>query len=207
MSVETDWRLNGQENYLGGRAFQLRRFPPGDGAWDHEHCAFCWQRISAHPGDEQEGYASLDGKWWVCRACFFEFSQRLGLRLFDPAHFAGEALSQIIAVENACPGEYPGLHLTGEVIALCQSLEGVALAGEQLRVVPYIVYRYPRAAAQMALPEWGLVTPPEALAERLTQMEGSATIAAALDRAGEAWQVDRGLLRLCVSIQAERGQG
>ena len=35
-----------------------------EGAWDHEHCVFCWENIdSEHPG-----FASDEE--WVCESCF-----------------------------------------------------------------------------------------------------------------------------------------
>jgi hypothetical protein len=37
-------------------------------AWDHEHCMLCWQTISEHPSDQQEGYT--DGKLWLCVDCY-----------------------------------------------------------------------------------------------------------------------------------------
>lgn len=205
--MEADWRLNGQEAWLRGRSFLRRRYPEPDGMWDHSHCVFCWQRISTYPEDEGEAYASLDGRWWICCACFREFSGPLELRPFDPARFRAARLSEAIAFENACPPEYPGLHLTGEVIALCRSLDGAALAPERLRITPHIVYLYPRAARSTALPERALSTPPEALAECLEGLERDAAVAAAMDRACGAWKVERGLLRVCVSIQAGDGAG
>ncbi len=36
--------------------------------WNHEHCAFCWQRISALEGDESIGYLS-EGEW-ICETCY-----------------------------------------------------------------------------------------------------------------------------------------
>jgi hypothetical protein len=49
--------------------------------WDHEHCALCWQRISALEGDEPTGYSS-EGEW-ICGTCYQRyikqgFGQKLG---------------------------------------------------------------------------------------------------------------------------------
>ena len=41
------------------------------GGWDHDHCALCWVKISAHPGDEPSGFT--DGNDWVCRDCFSRY--------------------------------------------------------------------------------------------------------------------------------------
>lgn len=40
-------------------------------AWDHEHCALCWQKISKYPGDQQEGY--FDGEDWLCIDCYNKY--------------------------------------------------------------------------------------------------------------------------------------
>ena len=36
-------------------------------AWDHEHCALCWQKISEYRTDQQEGYT--DDENWLCVEC------------------------------------------------------------------------------------------------------------------------------------------
>jgi len=38
-----------------------------EAAWDHEHCALCWQKISENPLYQQEGYT--DGDNWLCIDC------------------------------------------------------------------------------------------------------------------------------------------
>ncbi|UCD73827.1 MAG: hypothetical protein JSV91_08505 [Phycisphaerales bacterium] len=43
--------------------------PVARGAWDHEHCAICWETISEVEGAQHEGYANKHGDW-VCIACF-----------------------------------------------------------------------------------------------------------------------------------------
>lgn len=46
MVDKNDWRLNGQEEYLFGETLYFRK-------WDmsninsHEHCIFCWEKISS----------------------------------------------------------------------------------------------------------------------------------------------------------------
>ena len=36
-------------------------------AWDHEHCALCWQKISEYTTDQHEGYT--DGEKWLRMDC------------------------------------------------------------------------------------------------------------------------------------------
>jgi hypothetical protein len=42
-----------------------------DTAWDHEHCALCWQTISEYPSDQPEGYT--DGDNWLCLECHHKY--------------------------------------------------------------------------------------------------------------------------------------
>lgn len=70
--------LDAVEVSLGGAAQLLRPLQvEEDGGntdslvqkgWDHEHCALCWQRISAYAGDQATGYSSDDE--WICEACY-----------------------------------------------------------------------------------------------------------------------------------------
>jgi hypothetical protein len=77
-SNEADWRLAGQERYLTGAVFQLRRYSPPSADWDHDHCEFCWVKFSSPPnnGEIDEGYVTSDGKHWVCQGCFRDFRER-----------------------------------------------------------------------------------------------------------------------------------
>lgn len=40
-------------------------------AWDHEHCALCWQTISEYPTHQKEGYT--DGENWLCIECYDKY--------------------------------------------------------------------------------------------------------------------------------------
>jgi len=52
--------------------------------WDHEHCALCWQRISALESDDPIGYYS-EGEW-ICQACYQRYiSSGFGSILGDQA--------------------------------------------------------------------------------------------------------------------------
>jgi hypothetical protein len=38
---DPDWRLQGQEKYLGGVTLVRRRWQQQRPDWDHDHCEFC----------------------------------------------------------------------------------------------------------------------------------------------------------------------
>jgi len=66
-------RGDGQGSF--GRRLLPGEIPPSDaevvnGAWDHEHCGLCWQKISAE-GNPGAGYT--DGMGWLCTACFDQY--------------------------------------------------------------------------------------------------------------------------------------
>ncbi len=49
--------------------------------WEHEHCFLCWETISAHEENSNEGYTN--GKDWLCETCYVTyivsgFSKKLG---------------------------------------------------------------------------------------------------------------------------------
>ena len=69
-----DWRLNGQETYLKGKRFQYVSWFSGNPTWDHDHCEFCYAKISNKEGDINEAYEADDGKYWICPKCFEDFS-------------------------------------------------------------------------------------------------------------------------------------
>jgi rubrerythrin len=75
MEKEHDWRVNNQERYLKGKAFVKKRYTAASPIWDHDHCAFCWTKLTENeePGTIQEGYATEDNKDWVCPQCFADF--------------------------------------------------------------------------------------------------------------------------------------
>ena len=79
MIEKEDWRLQDQQRYLTGAILFWQAWgPPKDRPeWDHDHCAFCWQKFM--DGDDaevqKEGYATEDGRYWVCKRCFEDFSE------------------------------------------------------------------------------------------------------------------------------------
>lgn len=72
-----DWRLRGQEEYMQGRQFTYKKFVGNGGSNEHEHCEFCWHKFMEYPEGmkdcSNEGYCSMDGKYWVCEECFKDF--------------------------------------------------------------------------------------------------------------------------------------
>lgn len=80
MSQDGDWRLVGQERYLTGARLRWARYQQPKPHWDHDHCAFCMQKIMEgnHPDTIQEAYVTEDGRHWVCPVCVGDFRQRFG---------------------------------------------------------------------------------------------------------------------------------
>lgn len=72
-----DWRLNGQEKYLAGIFLKYISFSErSNKSNDHEHCAFCWEKISEYPDTLQEGYCTKDEYHWICKTCFADFKDK-----------------------------------------------------------------------------------------------------------------------------------
>src|SRR5262245_40021772 len=62
--LEFDWRLSwGKEGRLRGAVFAWEEYSAPSEAWDHDHCAFCWQKFMEedHPGVERFGYVTQRG--------------------------------------------------------------------------------------------------------------------------------------------------
>lgn len=75
-----DWRLAVQHDYLKGLAWSWKRYRKPRPEWDHDHCEFCWAKFM-EPGTAEmlnEGYASSDDYYWVCRPCFDDFREMFG---------------------------------------------------------------------------------------------------------------------------------
>jgi hypothetical protein len=77
---DTDWRLNGQEEYLFGVVLIRRgyRRNASNPEWDHDHCEFCSAKFMAEdvPDVLHEGYSTEDEYRWVCNDCFCAFRER-----------------------------------------------------------------------------------------------------------------------------------
>ena len=70
MMDRNDWRLENPSTKFLGALLQRAVFKQHSATWDHEHCAFCWQKIAEQhiPDSVQEGYTLGDD--WVCPQCF-----------------------------------------------------------------------------------------------------------------------------------------
>ena len=84
--VEDDWRLDTYDGYLDGATFSLEKFI-STATNDHEHCVFCWQKITDLPieGSDPDGYCTVWAKTgqtqWVCKECFEEFKKKFNFKV------------------------------------------------------------------------------------------------------------------------------
>lgn len=69
---EDDWRISGQNRFLEKAVLEWRQYSPPSAQWDHDHCEFCWSKLSLSGSPESllEGYATEDGKHWICKNLF-----------------------------------------------------------------------------------------------------------------------------------------
>jgi hypothetical protein len=71
-----DWRLQGQERFLKGKALQWKKYAPSRDGWEHDHCEFCSAKFSVTATDAlREGYVTLDNYHWICPSCFADFRE------------------------------------------------------------------------------------------------------------------------------------
>ena len=68
--MNDDWRLTNQMNYLFQKKLKKGLFQPYREGWEHEHCAFCSEKIDKSMG---ETYSTEDGYHWICAECFNDF--------------------------------------------------------------------------------------------------------------------------------------
>ncbi|MGE5423030.1 MAG: hypothetical protein ACM3QW_07185 [Ignavibacteriales bacterium] len=80
MVDESDWRLQGQEEYLTGVRLTLKKWTSKNPKWDHDHCAFCWAKLSDLdiPDSQDEGYTTENDYHWICKECFLDFNEMFG---------------------------------------------------------------------------------------------------------------------------------
>jgi hypothetical protein len=80
MASRDDPRLRNQEKYLKGALLAYRRWKRPKPTWDHDHCEFCWAEFMEEPYPDtlQEGYCTLDGRYWICSECFQDFREMFG---------------------------------------------------------------------------------------------------------------------------------
>jgi hypothetical protein len=81
---DNDWRLMGQARYLSGATFHWRTWHETLVGWDHDHCEFCFTKISNRPelsDAVREGYATADQSCWVCATRAADFGDRFSFTL------------------------------------------------------------------------------------------------------------------------------
>ncbi len=83
---DEDWRLLNQEDYLSGVKLQWKEYRRYSETWDHDHCAFCWDKFAEAdhiPEALHSGYATEDDYYWICKACFDDFRDRFKWEVED----------------------------------------------------------------------------------------------------------------------------
>ncbi len=87
---DDDWRLSSPGADLAGHTFRWAEWVRRRDDWDHDHCEFCWAKMTdlSKPDTDDHEYfsggwvtaAASDGGRWVCPTCFRELSESLDLR-------------------------------------------------------------------------------------------------------------------------------
>jgi hypothetical protein len=76
---KSDWRLQGQEEYLKGASLVHRHYRryTNNPSWDHDHCEFCWATFMVEDSSDalHRGYATEDDYRWICEQCFSDFKE------------------------------------------------------------------------------------------------------------------------------------
>jgi hypothetical protein len=72
----SNWRLQGQEEYLLGASLSKKIYKKPREDWDHDHCEFCSAKFSEAEGDLTEGYTTDDEYRWICTRCFEDFKEQ-----------------------------------------------------------------------------------------------------------------------------------
>lgn len=75
MSEKNDWRLLYQEEYLMNAKLKKAVYTKPSEKWDHDHCAFCWDKFSENKDDLTQGYCTTDQNYWICEECFNDFKE------------------------------------------------------------------------------------------------------------------------------------
>ena len=80
MTIEKDdWRLEfGKEpTFYSKFKWSRKKWARTRPNWDHDHCEFCWQKISDIDGEniQHEGWTNDEDTYWVCKSCFEDFKE------------------------------------------------------------------------------------------------------------------------------------
>ena len=86
MAAPDDWRRQGQERWLPGRTWRFARYPADPPGGDHDHCEFCFTKISWQKGDINSAWVSslAEDHRWVCAPCFADFRAEFAFRVEGP---------------------------------------------------------------------------------------------------------------------------
>jgi hypothetical protein len=79
-----DWRLSGPtKDFLRQACLRWQKYASSDATNDHDHCEFCWTKFMVGGASDslEEGYATADGHYWICKQCFADFSGRFQWRV------------------------------------------------------------------------------------------------------------------------------
>lgn len=81
MLEKNDWRLFHQKDYLMNKELVKSKYTKLSKKWDHDHCAFCWDKFSENEGDLTQGYCTIDRKYWICEECFNDFKEMFSFKV------------------------------------------------------------------------------------------------------------------------------
>lgn len=77
--MNENWRLQGQETYLGGKTFIYKKYALKRTGADHDHCEFCSEKFCKIETEcLTEGYTTSDDYYWICKKCYFDFKEDFG---------------------------------------------------------------------------------------------------------------------------------
>ena len=87
---EDDWRLDSPGADLAGHTFRWAEWTRPTETWDHDHCEFCWAKITDLPKPVTDGHLYFKCAWvtldqsgtghWVCPTCLRELASHFDLR-------------------------------------------------------------------------------------------------------------------------------
>jgi hypothetical protein len=77
----SDWRLQGQENFLYGKPLKKRKYQIHRDGWEHDHCEFCGAKFSLKGNDLKEGFSTIDNYHWICTTCFDDFKDKFNWKV------------------------------------------------------------------------------------------------------------------------------
>ena len=83
MLEPNDWRLMGQEEYLMNAQLRRETYIQPTLKWDHDHCAFCWDKFSEASDTLHIGYHSVKSGRWICEQCYQDFKEMFNFTLLD----------------------------------------------------------------------------------------------------------------------------